>query len=266
MSEDEVIATIASTALAIATWGALFVALMRRSPLYRSVHLRLTLAGVGVFAIAAMFALLKAFAASDVRDDPKYLYMYTAMGAAWAGLLRWILGITVGVRARDDVAERANPAATLVQAGLILGAMLAFAGGNFGDGPGWWVVVPSAALATASLVAAWYLVELVGRLSHLVTIERDTATGLRAAAMLISCGAIFGRAVAGDWLGYANLFTDFGRLAWPALLIVAAEVFAQLLLRPTTDAPRPALALAGFPLAILYIMIATGSIVLMGWW
>ena len=91
--------------------------------------------------------------------------------------------------------------ATLVQMGLIVGTMLAYAGGNFGDGPGWFVVVPSAALATAALVAVWYLVEATGQLSHLVTIERDTATGLRAAAMLTACGAIFGRAVAGTWQG-----------------------------------------------------------------
>lgn len=266
MSDDEVFATIASLVIAAVTWLGLVSALLRRSSLYRSHPMRMGVLASGLGSAVGLFLLLKFFAASDVRDAPQYLFMYSAMGLAWVGLLRLILGATVGVRARDDVAERANPAAALVQCGLIIGTMLAFAGGNFGDGPGWWVVVPSAALASAALVGVWYLVEAAGRISHLVTIERDTASGLRAAAMLIACGAIFGRAVAGTWHGMDNLFADFFRLAWPAILIVTAEVVSERVLRPTPEAPRPSIALAGVPPALMYLAIAGGSIYLMGWW
>lgn len=266
MSEDEAFCTLVSTVLAVLTWGGLLLALVRRSSLYRTGMLRVALLGVAAASGAGLLALLMAFAASDVRNAPQYLFMYTMMGIAWVGTLRIVLGATVGVRARDDIAERANPAALLVQSGLIVGTMLAYAGGNFGDGPGWWVVVPSAALATAALVGVWYLVEALGRLSHLVTIERDMATGVRAAAMLIACGAIFGRAVAGTWLGVDNLLFDFFRLAWPAVLIIAAEIVAELLLKPTTEAPRPGVAIAGLPPALMYLAIAGGSIYLMGWW
>ena len=266
MSEDEALATLVSAILAVLMWGGLTLSLLRRSPLYRSGRHRLAVLGSAVLAALALLALLRAFASHDVRDAPQYLAMYTVMGVAWVGLLRFILGITVGVRARDDVAERANTAATLVQVGLIFGTMLAYAGGNFGDGPGWFVVVPSAALASLALVAAWYLVEALGRLSHLITIERDTATGIRAGAMLIACGAIFGRAVAGNWHGLPNLFLDFARLAWPATLIIVAEIASQRLLQPTTDSPKPSLALAGIPPALMYLAIAIGSIFLLGWW
>lgn len=266
MSDDETFCLLASLGIGLFAWGGLMLGLLRRAARYRTGAMCWALLGVGACSAAALLALLMAFASSDVRDAPQYLLMYTAVGVAWVGALRIVLGATVGVRARDDIAERGNPAAWLVQAGLIIGTTLAYAGGNFGDGPGWWVVVASAVLSTAALVGVWYLVEALGRLSNLITVERDVATGLRAAAMLIACGAIFGRAVAGTWLGPDNLFFDFFRLAWPAILIVAAEIVAELLLRPTPEQPRPGLAIAGVPFALMYLAIAGGSIYLMGWW
>lgn len=266
MSEDEVFCVIVCLGIAAATWAGLFFTTLNRSAAFGTVGKVLALLATAIGSIALLLGLLRAFASHDVRDAGQYLFMYTAMGAAWVGLLRIILGATVGVRARDDVAERGNVAALLVQIGLIVGTTLAFAGGNFGDGPGWWVVVMSAALSTAALVGVWYVVESMGRLSHLVTIERDAATGLRACAMLIGCGAIFGRAVAGTWRGVDNLFFDFFQLAWPAALLVGAEVVSQMLLKPTTDTPKPSIAVAGLPPALLYLAIAAGAVYLTGWW
>jgi len=266
MSEDEVMCLLGSIVVAALTWIALLVNLARRAGLYRTWGMCLALVAAALASILMLLGLLMAFASSDVRHAPRYLVMYTALGAAWVGTLRIVLGATVGVRARDDVGERGNAAALLVQIGLIVGTTLAYTGGNFGDGPGWWVVVASAALSTAALVGVWYLVEAMGRLSHLITIDRDLATGVRAGAMLVACGAIFGRAVAGTWLGIENLFFDFFRLAWPAALIVVAEIVSQLLLKPTPETPRPSLFVAGFPPALMYLAIAGGAIYLMGWW
>ncbi len=266
MSEDEALCTVASVVVSVLTWGLLVAGLLRRSGRYGTRSMCWGLLLAGLCSGAGLLWLLRSFASHDVRFDARYLFMYTALGLAWVGTLRAILGASVGVRARDDVAERGNSAALLVQGGLIIGTMLAYAGGNFGDGPGWWVVVASAALSTAALVGVWYLVEAMGRLAHLVTVERDLATGLRAATMLVACGAIFGRAVAGTWRGADNLLVDFFRLGWPALLIVAGEIVAELLLKPTPESPRPGLAIAGVPFALMYLGIAGGAIYLMGWW
>ena len=266
MSEGETVLTVASLVVAVLAWAGLVVALLRRSPLFRSRALCLLVLAAAGLSLLALVALLKFFASHDVRDDPKYMFMYTVLGVAWVGVLRFVLGASVGVRARDDVAERANPAAAAVQAGLILGLTLAYAGGNFGDGPGWWVVIASAALSSSALVGVWYLVESLGRLASLVTVERDAATGLRAASMLVACGAIFGRAVAGTWQGGDALLADFARLGWPASLIVAAEGVSQLVLRPSVESPRPSIALAGVAPSLMYLAIAAGSIYLMGWW
>lgn len=266
MSEGEILVLIGSIVLGGLSWGALATAMMRRSPLYGSMGLRVGLLGVSAACMLGLLALLTAFAASDVRTAPEYLAMYTALGIAWVGVMRGVLGALLGVRARDDVAERSNPAAFLVQCGIVVGLTLSFAGGNFGDGPGWWVVMPSAGLATLALVGVWHLVETVGHLSYVVTVERDAATGLRAGAMLAACGAIFGRAVAGDWTDHAGLLIDFVSQAWPAVIIAGAECVAIRVLRPSAEMPRPSVALAGVPLALASLGIAAATIVLLGWW
>ena len=91
-------------------------------------------------AAALLLAVLRYAASYDVRDDPAYLALYLILGAAWVGVsIRW-LAVT-GISTSDDVVERANGSASLAVAGAIIGITLAYAGGNIGDGPGWWVVV-----------------------------------------------------------------------------------------------------------------------------
>src|SRR4029453_10538043 len=146
--------------------------------------------------------------AHDVRDDPTYLFMYVLLGAAWVGVWIRLLAMT-GVSKRDDVVERSNSSAALAVAGATLGITLCYAGGNIGDGPGWWVVVFSAALATLALFAAWLLLGFASGVSDAVTVDRDPAAGLRLAAFLIGCGLILGRAVAGDWESAAATVREF---------------------------------------------------------
>ena len=69
------------------------------------------------------------------------------------------LGITAlalcDLSARDDVVERSNRAAIPAIAGGLLAITLCFAGGNIGDGPGWWVVMFCGVLSTGTLLLAW---------------------------------------------------------------------------------------------------------------
>lgn len=133
--------------------------------------------GVMVLAI-----LLKLFADAAVRSSLLYQMLFIVIGVGWVGPTVAFSG-WLGVSLRDDVWERRNPAAALAMSGLYLGIMLCYTGGNFGDGPGWWVVVISAFLATLGLYAGWAVVEWCAGLSELITVERDYNAGMRLAGL-----------------------------------------------------------------------------------
>src|SRR4051812_13339427 len=73
------------------------------------------------------------------------------------------------------------------------------AGANIGNGPGWWVVIFSAALATGSLLVLWIALADLTPVADAVAIDRDPAAGIRLGGWLAASGLVLGRAVAGDW-------------------------------------------------------------------
>ncbi len=56
---------------------------------------------------------------------------------------------------------------------------MAYRKGGASNGPGWWVVVFSAALSTGAFFVLWALVENLTGVSERVTIERADGAGLR---------------------------------------------------------------------------------------
>ena len=98
--------------------------------------------------VVLVFGILKTGASYDVVDAPRYLFMYVVLGLAWSRVSEMAFAY-VGLSARDDVIERGNSAAVPAVTGGLVAVTLCYAGGNIGDGPGWWVVVFSAGLATA---------------------------------------------------------------------------------------------------------------------
>lgn len=255
MSPDEGVVFVVSGFGAVVGWWRWYapLALVRR--LGADADGRRLLAVTPILSTLALFAVLRTAASFDVRDSPLYLSFYVVLGAAWVGLGALFLP-ALGLNPRDDVAERGNGAAALAAAGAILGLTCCFAGGNIGDGPGWWVVLFSAALATAGLAVAWYLLERLTRVADTVTIDRDSAAGLRLGAALAACGLILGRSVAGDWGSASATLGDFARLAWPALPLVASAAVIERISRPTPESPAPAVALYGLPPALLYLAAA----------
>ena len=107
-----------------------------------------------------------------MRDDPLYFVFYLLMGAAWVGGGARILSF-FGLCARDDVIERGNRAAAAAIAGALLGITLCFAGGNIGDGPGWWVVVFCAVLSTGVLLLFWSILDRATGMADTITIDHD---------------------------------------------------------------------------------------------
>lgn len=256
-SKDEALVLTVSVALCILTWIWWYWELRAGSKLRRERTPGRALAVAPPAALAVLYLILKRWSSFDVQSSPAYLFQYVALGAAWLGVfLRFFPWF--GISARDDVAERGNPAAAVALAGATLGLILCFAGGNIGDGPGWWVVVYSSGLATACFFASWAVFESKAHASDAVTIDRDLAAGARHASFSVAQGLILGRAVAGDWKSAGATLADLGTNGWPALALLALALSFERALRPTGAEPRRSLIVCGVvPGAVLLAAAAT---------
>jgi hypothetical protein len=233
-----------------------------RLPAARRGPRRLLLAAPVVTGIV-MLLVLRFYASHDVRNDAKYIFFYLAFAAAWVGVVRgFVFAFDIG--ARDDGVERHNWAAAVAWFGALQALGLCFAGSNVGDGPGWWVVLYAATLATGALLLFWAVYEKLTRAAEAVTVERDLAAGLRLAGWLTATGLILGAAVAGDWVSAGQTTIDFLRRAWPVVLLLIGAVLIDRLTRPTPAAPkRPVLSHGVAPLAG-YLTFATSWIAAAG--
>lgn len=227
--------------------------------------MRVGFAAVPLACVAGMVVLLKMYSAHDVRDSFTYMFLYSMMGVAWLSLTLWPAAI-IGLDIRGDIIERRNPAAAWAGAGLLIGLTLGFTGGNIGDGPGWWVVVFCAILETAALYLLWLCTEPITRFTESITVERDTAAGIRLGALFSASGLILGRAVAGNWESAGATIDDFSREAWGVCLIWLFAVLIEFILRPTAErAPGNAI-LAGLLPGLLYLGGAAAWLMHVGWW
>ncbi len=263
MSPDEGIVFALSGVLAVMAWTVWMVALFRVPKMRRQHGGRPLLFLAPLFALGMLFVVLRTAASHDVRESPVYLMFYMIMGSAWIGLSAMFIG-TMGISPRDDVAERGNAAASYAAAGAIMAIALCFAGGNIGDGPGWWVVVFSAALSTGVFYLLWLFFESQGSISDAITIDRDRASGLRLAGFLVACGVILGRAVAGDWESAAGTVHDFAILAWPVIVLFGIALLVERVARPTPARPIPSIATRGALPALGYIAAAALYVLSLG--
>jgi len=255
MSGDEGLVTLIATILGPGAWafailraGAIDTLRPGRWPVYT---LAWTLSGLG----ALIFAILRFCAADDVREAPLYLYMYLVLGLAWLRVCSWCFPV-LGLNSRDDIVERRNHAAAIAWAGAMVATALCYSGGNVGNGPGWWVVVFSAGLATAALFAVWLALAIGGGLGDTVGIDRDRAAGIRLAGALVAAGLVFGSAVTGDWISADATVADFVSRSWPALLVTVAALGAESVFRPKPGRTQASLLQAGVVPAVAYLLLA----------
>ena len=238
MSDDETALLFFCGAFALFGWGQwlYWVLAIGTTGFDRRKIARAAAIVVPLLAFAGLIAVLQTVAASDVRNTP-YVFLYLLMGAAW---LRWVvigLANCMGFVLRDDWIERGNPAAAICGAGLLLGGMAAFAGGNIGDGPGWWVVVFSAALSTGAMFLGLVCLNLAADVIERVTIGRDVPLAVRMGAYLLMAGVIAGRAVAGNWVSAGATVSDFFAMAWPLLVITVALCGVELFFKRSRLSP-----------------------------
>ena len=253
MSGDEVLALVLSLMLAGVAWGkSIYETLRIRSCPSSTPLLLLTPLAVPLVSACILYYVLRHYASHDVRDSTVYTTFYMIMGAGWVGAVLWIWQL-LGITLRDDLLERGNAAAACAIAGAMVALTFCFAGGNVGDGPGWWVVVFAAVLSTGTLLVLWCVLERVSRLGEAITVDRDAASGLRAAGYLIGFGAILGRAVAGNWVSAGATIADFAVLGWPALVVLVVAVILEKALGPNARAPQRSALVFGLPvfLAVL---------------
>jgi hypothetical protein len=263
MSGDElVVSAIAVGAAAIAwlRWYRLLFSVPRLGPSRRG---RAWLGVSPLLSALILVAVLTTIAAHDVVDDLRYILMYLALGAAWVGLTVWSLPFA-GMSPRDDVVERGNAAAAPPCAAAVIALTLCFAGGNVGDGPGWWVVVFAAAIATLGLFAVWLVLDVLAALSDAVTIERDAAAGLRLAGFLVACGLVLGRGVAGDWVSVGATIRDVLRSAAPLTGLIPVAAVLERAARPTPERPEPPVGTLGVVPALAYVAGAAAYVVWLG--
>ena len=265
MSEDEIIVFALSLAIGLGGWCWWF---WRAGNLERQRpgHPRISAgyAGIGAsvaLTIVIVTQVIKRAGSLDVRESLIYLLFYQALGLAWVRLSAELMSF-VGISPRDDVIERRNRAAIPAVGGALIAISLCYAGGNVGNGPGWWVVVFCAALATGGLAAVWLVVDRLTTITDAVTIDRDPSAGLRLGGLLIACGLVLGRAVAGDWHSLELTVADFVFTAWGVIPIIIVAVGVERVARPRSERPRHAVHRTRCA-ARARLLVARGRVV---WW
>jgi uncharacterized membrane protein YjfL (UPF0719 family) len=263
MSGDEVVVTVVALLLGPVAW---VIWLFRMSGAQRvRQHATLDLlAGAVAISAILIFAILRTAASFDVVDDPRYQIMYLVLGLAWLRVAQSGFAFA-GISARDDVVERGNRAAAVALAGALIGTALCYSGGNIGDGPGWWVVVFCAALATGTFMLAWLLLTTFTSIADAVAIDRDRAAGLRLGAFLIALGLVLGRGVAGDWHSGPETITDFGAALPAAAVILGTAIGVERSVGLSPERPHGPAISAGVVPAVFYLALAATGVRLLGW-
>lgn len=257
MSEGEALILFGSLVFSVVAWPWLVIGSFRVSSLHSTFAFRTWLLVAPIAAAAVILYVLRTLASFDVRGDVRYLWMYSALGMTWAYLAS---GPWIGFSVRDDIVERANVAALIGWTGAVVGSAACYAGANVGDGPGWWCVVWSGCIGTLGHWMSWAALHHAARIGDHVTIDRDVASGIRAAAFLIAAGVMWGRGAAGDWTSAIVTLVDF-KVALPGVLLLLAKAWAiERFVAPTAKRPvghwiAHGLAPASLDLAIVIIAL-----------
>ena len=267
MSSGEFIVFVIGAAVAAWRWGAWYWRIAAHLSRGFATHggIKAALAVWPVVCGVALVVILQLFADQFVREMIQYLIGYAALGAGWVAAGLWA-GHLLNLRPIADAVSRGNAAAAWATVGLMTGLTLAYAGANVGDGPSFRVVLLCAGLSTVGLFAVWAVIEYAAHAAEHVTVERDTAAGLRLGAALAGTGLILGRAVAGDWESIGGTLRDFAAIGWPALAYAVVEPLVTRLAEPTPQRPRPSIGLLGVVPAAIYLACAVACLLAVRSW
>jgi hypothetical protein len=254
-SQDELFALAFAGFAALHSWGTFIAQAVAIRPYRYQNSVRFPLYCGILLSGTVLYYVISFWSSHDVRDSQLYTFFYLILGAGWLGFARYAMAY-LGLCPRYDVLERNNPAAGWACGGALVGIMLCFAGGNIGDGPGWWVVIYCAALSTGTAAVAWIILDSITRAADNISVERDVATGLRAAGFWIAAGVILGRAVAGDWISLQQANIDFIKIGWPMLILLVGATALERPLRPGGNFEQTSVLLKGVAPGAFYVFCA----------
>jgi hypothetical protein len=264
-SGDEVVFMIVACAAALIGFAWWYFNIARSGRWRADRRCQVVLAGAPLVALLVLFVVLQTLADPVyVAGHLDYMLLFLAGGAMWMFVWTGLVALC-GVSARHDALEGRNFAAAVALAGGMLGLMLSYAGSNIGNGPTIWTTLVPAAVAALSLLALWVVLALVGPVHDAITVDHDLSAAVRLAAFLVGAGAILGRAMAGDWHGYAETWTEFARLAWPVLLLLLLAATMNRIGAPTPVNPRPSVVTAGVVPGLIILLLAGAYVMCRGW-
>lgn len=243
-------------------WPKWYFSILSFTKLASTLKYRFVLLLTPIICVGILFLILRFLGSKDVRNDAFYLIFYLVMGTSWLGIAVETF-LFCGLSVRDDAIERQNIAASCGISGALIGVTLCFAGGNIGDGPGWWTVVYSAMLSTGAWFLLWLVLEFFTHISEAIAIDRDSASGLRLAGFLVASGAILGWAVAGEWESLGATTVDFIRHGWSAVILAIAAIMVEKVCQPT--AKRPLLPITTHGLIPFLFYIGGGIVCILVW-
>lgn len=158
------------------------------------------------------------WSADDVRSDSGELIFYFVFSLIWVAVTQMLFAF-LGVSLRADGVERKNRGALITVGGLTIGVSCCVAGSNVGNGPGGEVVLFCSVFSTGTLLALWALLARFGDMEKTITVVRDAGAGVRAGGFLAGSGAVFGAAVAGNWVSVPSTLWDFVHFGWPVFAV-----------------------------------------------
>jgi len=224
---------------------------------------RTVLSALPMVSLFIILFTLTSVASFDVVNEPLWVIFYTVLGVAWLWLGVFIMNAVFDLSKNDDVLNMDNQAALLAYSGGFLGLTLIYAGANVGDGPGWWCVVFAGGIGLAAWVALALLVNVLTGIFERVTVERDTACGVRLGSYLLASGIILGRASAGDWTSASMTVVEFAS-GWPVLVIALFAIVGERIFTGVDNGhEKPGAYLpSSIILAVLLLFLAALSVAL----
>jgi len=215
--------------------------------------------------LGILMPVLCAWSDPQVRGDGRYIALFMLVGVlvvtVGTSALSWL-----GIWASEDAIEASNPAAVNIVCAAQLSVTFIYAGANIGSGDTIWTTIGPAFLGLATWFCIWAIVEVSTGISEAIAIERDVATSLRFGGFIVACGAILGRALAGNFVSTDATFRDLFLEGWPVLPLAVIAIAMQIRLRPTPTMPRPAAGVKGVVLGLVFLVAGAAWVLRQGWW
>ena len=253
-ANDEVIILVLSLSIAGWFWGRWYRKALGINAI-TPVPQRQWLYRTPIACLVLVLLVLTQWADLQVRHSGFYLALFLAIAGVG---LQGINGTAsfLGLGAIANGIERKNSAVIWAICGTWIGATACIAGSNIGTGPTIYTTIESLLLSVGSLIGLWLLYAGLTGNAAAIVVDRDVASGIRLAGLLIAGGLILGRAVAGDWVSTAATIADFVQSAWITLPLLGVASVIERQMQLQKRQPFPAIRAAGWYPAIGYVISA----------